>query len=262
MELCYCKPDTNLSHFKLSCIDITIHCSMPSIILSIDEVVTSISNVCTSFHVYMTKDSSDWIFVITVLTFLISILCTAKVYKRKRRELFIVCQDSHFNLKVASSLSLKIGDYEPPWWYNRHFGTMIPFGYNPGITYEREIFTEEDACFAVDWFPRKPDIDTTLGRTIKICVFYPGLGLGSQNVITPYFSYCYQIQRTISLCLYNLSFTTAFVEICPTICSGYVEGRILLGYRDITRSRHSIENFTVCVATWCIVAVSLFYFFR
>jgi hypothetical protein len=131
----------------------------------------------------MTKDSSDWIFLITVLTFLLSILCTAKVYTRKRRELFIVCQDSRFNLKVASSLSLKIGDYEPPWWYNRHFGTMIPFGYNPAITYEREIFTEEDACFAVDWFPRKPDLDSTLGRTIKICVFYPGLGLGSQNVI-------------------------------------------------------------------------------
>jgi hypothetical protein len=156
---------------------------MANILLSFGEIVRTIGNVCTSFHSFMTKDSSDWIFLITVLTFLLSILCTAKVYTRKRRELFIVCQDSHFNLKVASSLSLKIGDYEPPWWYNRHFGTMIPFGYNPAITYEREIFTEEDACFAVDWFPRKPDLDSTLGRTIKICVFYPGLGLGSQNVI-------------------------------------------------------------------------------
>jgi hypothetical protein len=156
---------------------------MANILHSFGEIVTTIGNVCTSFHCFMTKDSSDWIFLITVLTFLLSILCTAKVYTRKRRELFIVCQDSRFNLKVASSLSLKIGDYEPPWWYNRHFGTMIPFGYNPAITYEREIFTEEDACFAVDWFPRKPDLDSTLGRTIKICVFYPGLGLGSQNVI-------------------------------------------------------------------------------
>lgn len=166
---------------------------MSSIILSFGNAVSSMGNVCTSFNSFMKEDSSDWMFFTTVLTFLISILCTAKVYKRKRRELFIVCQDSHFNLKVASSLSLKIGDYEPPWWYNRHFGTMIPFGYNPAITYEREIFTEEDACFAVDWFPRKPDLDSTLGRTIKICVFYPGLGLGSQNVTMFFLSYFLQV---------------------------------------------------------------------
>jgi hypothetical protein len=191
---------------------------MANILLSFGEIVRTIGNVCTSVHSFMTIDSSDWIFLITVLTFLLSILCTAKVYTRKRRELFIVCQDSHFNLKVASSLSLKIGDYEPPWWYNRHFGTMIPFGYNPAITYEREIFTEEDACFAVDWFPRKPDLDSTLGRTIKICVFYPGLGLGSQNVIMRSFqneTKCKQISLyvviTFHLLLYLQKFAQQFV---------------------------------------------------
>ena len=151
------------------------------LITSYKELLTALKWLYLSIQSYLISDS-DWIIKITVISFIISILSTLKVYERKRRDLYIVCQNSAFNLKVASSLRDKIGDYQPPWWYNRHFGTMIPFGYNPNITYEREIFTEEDACFAVDWFPRKPDQHLVAGRPVKICVFYPGLGLGSQNV--------------------------------------------------------------------------------
>ena len=149
-------------------------------LISYDELLTAIRWLCVSFR--SNFNSTDWMLRITILSFFVSVFFTAKVYERKRRDLYIVCQNSSFNLKVASNLRDKIGDYVPPWWYNRHFGTMIPFGYNPNITYEREIFTEEDACFAVDWFPMKPDKLYIAGRTIKICVFYPGLGLGSQNV--------------------------------------------------------------------------------
>lgn len=149
---------------------------------SYNELVTILGDVYLKTQSYVAKDSSEWIFQIAVISFLISCLFTAKVYERKHRDLFIVCQKSAFNQRVTSALQDKIGDYKPPWWYNRHFGTMIPFGYNPNITYEREIFTEDDACFAVDWFPRKPYQQSGSGRTIKICVFYPGLGLGSQNV--------------------------------------------------------------------------------
>lgn len=152
------------------------------LITSYDELVTTICWLYHSIQVYLVNGSSDWLIKITVLSFVISGLCTVKVYERKPRDLYIVCQKSAFNLKVASSLRDKIGDYEPPWWYNRHFGTMIPFGYNPNITYEREIFTVDDACFAVDWFPRKPNHHLITEQAIKICVFYPGLGLGSQNV--------------------------------------------------------------------------------
>jgi hypothetical protein len=149
---------------------------------SYDVLVTILSDVYLKTQNYVAKDQSEWIFYITIISFLISCLFTAKVYERKRHDLFIVCQNSAFNQRVTSALRDKIGDYKPPWWYNRHFGTMIPFGYNPNITYEREIFTEDDACFAVDWFPRKPYQQSAPGRTTKICVFYPGLGLGSQNV--------------------------------------------------------------------------------
>ena len=146
------------------------------------DLLTTLRRLYQIIQISIANDSSDCILKLTVLSFIISVLCTVKVYERKPRDLYIVCQKSAFNLKVASSLRDKIGDYEPPWWYNRHFGTMIPFGYNPNITYEREIFTVDDACFAVDWFPRKPNQQLMAGKTIKICVFYPGLGLGSQNV--------------------------------------------------------------------------------
>jgi hypothetical protein len=70
----------------------------------------------------------------------------------------------------------------------------------------------------VDWFPRKPDLDSTLGRTIKICVFYPGLGLGSQNVIMRSFqneTKCKQISLyvviTFHLLLYLQKFAQQFV---------------------------------------------------
>lgn len=130
------------------------------------------------------NQSSSILFKIAVVIFCISFIYTTKIYHRKQRDLLILCENTKLNIRVSTRLKEKIGDYQPPWWYNRHFGTMIPFGYNPDITYEREIFTVEDACFAVDWFPKKPDalLDKTDEERIKICVFYPGLGLGSQNV--------------------------------------------------------------------------------
>mmetsp|Transcript_15210 Transcript_15210/g.14617 ORF Transcript_15210/g.14617 Transcript_15210/m.14617 type:complete len:430 (-) Transcript_15210:701-1990(-) len=149
-----------------------------------ESVYTSQGVVSASFSTYsiirklIFNFTADWIFQISVLSFFISCIFTVQMFARKGRDLYIVCQNSSINQKVAECLRSKIGDYKPPWWYNRHFGTLIPFGFNPNLTYEREIFTEKDACFAVDWFPRKPD--SQLGR-VKICVFYPGLGLGSQN---------------------------------------------------------------------------------
>lgn len=154
---------------------------MLQFVSSFEELMVSLGYFYLTIQSYMAKDSK-WIINLTVLSFMISCFYTAKVYERKRRDLFIVCQNSPFNIKVASALRDNIGDYQPPWWYNRHFGTMIPFGYNPNLTYEREIFTVEDACFAVDWFPRKPVQQTSSSKAFKICVFYPGLGLGSQNV--------------------------------------------------------------------------------
>ena len=104
-------------------------------------------------------------------------------------------------------------------------GTLLAFGYDPNLVYEREIFTASDGVFAVDWYPRKPppsagaaataaaaaaagaraasvrqtrasaaaassssssssstSAQSSSSPSLKICVFYPGLGLGSGNV--------------------------------------------------------------------------------
>ena len=193
---------------------------------------------------YMAKDSK-WIINLTVLSFMVSCFYTAKVYERKRRDLFIVCQNSPFNMKVASALRDNVGDYQPPWWYNRHFGTMIPFGYNPNLTYEREIFTVEDACFAVDWFPRKPVQQTSSSTALKICVFYPGLGLGSQNVRLLLMQYLTCPVNTSSFLTQWNPIISMVSEICTAVCTGNVAARILLCNSDFKRCRYSSENITV-----------------
>lgn len=132
--------------------------------------------------------SSRLQFVVTLASFFLTVVFTARVLlsawgKRRRktqkqRELTVLAQSTRLNRLIAKRIKTHVGEYEPPWWYNRHLGTAVAFGYNPSLVYEREIFTASDGIFAVDWYPRKP---TTGRRGIKICVFYPGLGLGSGN---------------------------------------------------------------------------------
>ena len=123
---------------------------------------------------------------VTILSFFLTVLFTVRVILRsiekhrkpKHRELKVLSQSTALNCAVNTRLKTHVGEYQPPWWYNRHLGTAVAFGYNPNLVYEREIFTANDGIFAVDWYPRKPAV----GRTgMKICLFYPGLGLGSGN---------------------------------------------------------------------------------
>lgn len=61
--------------------------------------------------------------------------------------------DNKFNKKTVSTLIDNVGYYHPPWWYNSLLGTLIPFGYSPDLTFERELIAsvDGDGEFYVDW---------------------------------------------------------------------------------------------------------------
>jgi hypothetical protein len=105
---------------------------------------------------------------------------------------FIQYKESAFNLKAKYRLSQEVGDYQPPWWYSPHIGTLFSFGYDASIKYETEIFENDDARFTVDWYPKKPAVYNRK-EDLNVIVFLPGLGLTAKNVRFCYFLFnaCY-----------------------------------------------------------------------
>jgi hypothetical protein len=114
--------------------------------------------------------------------FIFTAIITFKVHQWKPSQLCIICRTTFLNEKIVERLRHNVGEYIPPWWYNRHLGAIVPFGFDAKLKYERELFFVEDACFAVDWYPCNPQHILRGESPLKICVFYPGLGLGSTNV--------------------------------------------------------------------------------
>jgi hypothetical protein len=172
-------------------------------------------------EVFLSRMDDDFlknlVFIIPAICIIISWFLSSISFRSRRivRELSVSCQSSVLNEAVSTRLKYHVGEYMAPWWYNRHIGTILPLGYFPNLVYEREIFTVADGCFAVDWYPRKPAVaDDRDGRNsvssrssqrgyrptserstssssssspsssqdLRICVFYPGLSLGSGNV--------------------------------------------------------------------------------
>mgnify|MGYP003386408546 FL=1 len=83
---------------------------------------------------------------------------------------------TEFNSRVIPLLE-KI-PYNVPFWYNKHLGATIPFGYHPNLKFDREIYGHDcGSKFAADWYPSRPNTNTT-----KICVFVPGLGSNTDHV--------------------------------------------------------------------------------
>ena len=120
---------------------------------------------------------------VVIGTLLITFCRPMKVYVK------LFHQDSSFNRSIAEVLRVNVGPYSPPWWYSSVLGTLIPFGRNLNLRYERQIFEHENgATFVVDWFPQKL---TSADIKPRIIVFLPGLGLSSRNVSTK----CYQLLR-------------------------------------------------------------------
>lgn len=123
---------------------------------------------------------------------LVSFLFTRKVTKRGT---FIACKETKRNKTIISRLR-RLGDYIPPTWYSADIGTLLAFGIDLKLKYEREMIDADDAVFALDWYPYKPIIKDTSNSSDqsstssssqpssiphKIIVFLPGLGLHSRN---------------------------------------------------------------------------------
>jgi predicted alpha/beta-fold hydrolase len=95
--------------------------------------------------------------------------------------MFFACAETKLNTKIIDSIR-EIGLYCPPWWYSKHLGTLIPFGRDLKLQYEREILVHPDNSeFAADWYPRKPSSEKQGDVPFHICLFVPGLGLSSNN---------------------------------------------------------------------------------
>ena len=95
------------------------------------------------------------------------------------KSIFLFDKTLAFNRRVCDLIKSRVPDYRSPWWYNSHLAAMVPFGYDPIMRFERQVFEGDSTSqFAVDWFPSPPPQSATNPNVI---VFFPGLGLKSEN---------------------------------------------------------------------------------
>jgi hypothetical protein len=115
---------------------------------------------------------------IVLLTLVIYILAQLPSVADLRSRSFCRCKaaSTDFNNRVIPLLEEV--PYNVPFWYNKHLGSTIPFGYHPGLEFDREVYSHDcGAAFAADWYPSRPN-----AKTSKICVFVPGLGSNTDHV--------------------------------------------------------------------------------
>ena len=95
------------------------------------------------------------------------------------KNLNFMYEPSDFHEEIESAIRHKVGDYSPPWWYNKHSGTLIQLGKKVTLEYQRECFKHTDGSeFIVNWYPSRP----LPSDKSKICIFVPGLGSRSTDV--------------------------------------------------------------------------------
>ena len=82
---------------------------------------------------------SDILLVFIVFVFLpsIALFMSSSTYACSD---FFASQETKRNIEITRRLQENVGPYKPPLWYNAHLGTMFPWGENPDIDYDREIF--------------------------------------------------------------------------------------------------------------------------
>jgi hypothetical protein len=123
--------------------------------------------------------------LIYVSLFIISAAVLYSLERGWRKDVYlkVFCEPTTTNVRFINNVRSRVGMYIPPWWYSSIIGTVVPFGQDLALEYDRQIYhTDDDATFAVDWYPSKPH-----GGTGKnVIVLMPGLGLSSQNVCTSY----------------------------------------------------------------------------
>ena len=113
------------------------------------------------------------------LYFNINTTCFSSSSEEKRETKF-VCQqpEHHLNKKVISGIK-GLGDYVPPWWYNKHLFSLIPFPNNVSLPFKREVhFHSDGSSFVTDIYPNIVDDE----KDPKFCLFFPGLASTYQDV--------------------------------------------------------------------------------
>ena len=103
-----------------------------------------------------------------------SFLLFSSVSRRQSCETFFAYQTTKRNESIVRTLKERVADYQGPWWYNSHLGTMLHFGAPINLQYERQCFShnhQSSTSFVVDWYPHKPHKHE---KNLKICVFLHG----------------------------------------------------------------------------------------
>ena len=129
-----------------------------------------------------------------ILIFFLILMYFSSFFRRKVGTTYAF-RKTQFNLDLVSKLQETVGHYSPPWWYNLHLGSLLPFGKSPNLLFERQIFIHSDNTeFAVDWYPESPRSrfgkEQNESGTI-ITLFLPGLGLSSDANIAQAYSKCH-----------------------------------------------------------------------
>ena len=133
---------------------------------------------------FLENFSSIYLLVALFIVLISIIYSKYRTQRDSKGDIFLHSSRSKEDLNniVVTRIKHSVGSYQPPLWYSPHLGTLVPFGRDLPMVYHREIMSNTDGSFAVDWFPLKP-LATAEGTTpIKIILFFPGLGLSSKNV--------------------------------------------------------------------------------
>ncbi len=93
-----------------------------------------------------------------------------KSKKLKNSEMLFHYTSTPFNEHAVNQLKTNVGHYHPPYWYSPILGTIIPFGYDTPIVYERELKSCKIRQHYVDWYPYRPlsaSASKTFMKTLK-----------------------------------------------------------------------------------------------
>ncbi len=110
----------------------------------------------------------------------ILILVFKKIVTRGKTSTFFAYQPTPFNEQVVNEIKSRVGDFQPPWWYNNVLCSIFHFGKLLELKFDRQVFTDSEnhVAFAVDWYPSRPSADM---KDLKICLYFPGLAQTSDH---------------------------------------------------------------------------------
>ena len=120
---------------------------------------------------------------------LLLLLFLFKAYNKKQTPLEFTCKQTGLNVQICSDIRTSVGEYSAPWYYFS-FLSLIKWGKNHRLKYQREIFHHSDGTqFEVDWYPNAPTMTNNNDKEVcKICLHFPGLGTSSDSKVSQGFA--------------------------------------------------------------------------